>query len=51
MAYVRKDVVGEEIYVQVVRCKRINGKPVQEFLCSLGEVTQLINKLQSWKNE
>ena len=51
MVYVRKNIVGKVTYVQVVESKRINGKPIQEFLCSLGEINKLINKLQEMKNE
>ena len=51
MVYVRKNIVGKDIYVQVVKSERIKGKPVQEFLCSLGEINKLINKLQEMKNE
>lgn len=52
MAYIKKDVVGNDIYVQVVRSKRIKEKsyPVQEFICSLGEINKLINKLRAMKN-
>jgi len=49
MVYVRKNIVGNIIYVQVVKSKRIKGKPIQEFLGSLGEINKLINKLRGMK--
>jgi len=51
MVYVKRNIVGDNIYIQVVKCERINGKPVQEFICSLGEINELINKLMKMKNE
>ncbi len=50
MVYVRKNVVGDSIYVQVVKSERVKGKPIQKFLSSLGEINKLINKLRIWKN-
>jgi len=48
MAYIRKNVVGDDIYVYVVKNERENGKPVQKFICSLGEINQVLQRLKKW---
>lgn len=49
MVYVKKNIVGKNIYVQVVECKRIGKKVIQNFICSLGEINLLITKLQKMR--
>lgn len=50
MAYIKKNFSGNSIYVYVVENKRVEGKPypIQELICSLGEINELIKKLKGW---
>lgn len=51
MVYIRKNIVGNITYIQVVESERIGKKVIQNFICSLGEINKLINKLMDIKNE
>ena len=48
--YVRKKESNGELYAQVVESERVGRRVIQNYICSLGKVKDLIIKLEGMLN-